>query len=132
MTFWLFYERQTRLHSSKEKKQKDQNNILGGGLLFFIRTDIVFEKLHSFKKAGMGIFSIRLETTKSTLECISTKHFPSSIKPGPSSLILDDRNSYSQIWDPVLPPDSRGDEILDWILDNNLHILNDSSTTRTS
>ena len=75
MTFWLFYERQTRLHSSKEKKQKDQNNILGGGLLFFTRTDIVFEKLHSFKKAGMEILSIRLETTKSALECISTEHF---------------------------------------------------------
>ena len=36
--------------------RKDRNNILGGGLLLFIRTDIVFEKLHSFEKAGMEIY----------------------------------------------------------------------------
>ena len=29
---------------------KDQANILGGGLLIFIRTDIVFEKLNSVEK----------------------------------------------------------------------------------
>ena len=38
----------------------DRNNIIGGGLLLFIRTDIVFQKLHSFEKAGMEILSIRL------------------------------------------------------------------------
>ena len=32
--------------------RKDRNNILGGGLLIFIQTDIVFEKLHSFEKVG--------------------------------------------------------------------------------
>ena len=46
--------------------RKDRNNILGGGLLLFIGTDIVFEKLHSFEKAGMEILSIRLKFTKST------------------------------------------------------------------
>ena len=35
--------------------RKDWNNILEGGLLLLIRTDIVFEKLRSFKKAGMEI-----------------------------------------------------------------------------
>ena len=80
--------------------QKDRNNILGGGLLF-IRTDIVFKKLHSFKKAGMEILSIRLKATKSTwlelynvyLPNTSTQHDsfdPSLITPGPSSLILGD------------------------------------------
>ena len=46
--------------------RKDQNNILGGGLLLFIRTYIVFEKLRSFEKAGMEILSIPLKATKST------------------------------------------------------------------
>ena len=32
--------------------RKDWNNIFGGGPLLFIWTDIVFEKLHFFKKAG--------------------------------------------------------------------------------
>ena len=53
-------------------------------------------------------------------------------KPGPSSLILGDLNGHSQIWDSFQPQNQRGDEILDWILDSDLHILNDGSTTRTS
>ena len=57
---------------------------------------------------------------------------PSLIKPGPSSLILGDLYSYSQMWDPLQPPDHRGDEILDWILGNDLHIFNEISATRTS
>ena len=36
------------------------------------------------------------------------------------------------MWEPVQPQDQRGDEILDWILNNNLHILNDGSAKRTS
>ena len=108
-----------------------------------MRTDIVFEKLHSFEKAGMEILSIRIKATKSSwldlynvyLPNTATQHTsfdPSLIKPGPSSLFLGDLNGHSQMWDPIQPQDQRGDEILDWILDNDLHILNDGSATRTS
>ena len=121
----------------------DQNSITGGDLLFFIRTDIVFEQLHSLKNARMEILSIRLKTTKSTsLELYSvylpstcTQHYssnPSLIKPGPSSLFLGDLNGHSQMWDSFQPQKQRGNEILDWILDNDLHIINDGSATRTS
>ena len=96
--------------------RKDRNNILGGGLLLFIRTDIAFEKLHSFEKADMEILSIRLKATKLTwfelynvyLPNTSTQHNsfdPSLIKPGPSSLILGDLNGYSQMWDSFQPQD---------------------------
>ena len=61
-----------------------------------------------------------------------TSFDPSLMKPGPSSLFLGDLNGHSQMWDPIQPQDQRGDEILDWILDNDLHILNDGSATRTS
>ena len=123
--------------------RKDWNSIHGGGLLIFIRTDIVFEKLHSFEKAGMEILSIRIKATKSTwldlcnvyLPNTSTQHNsfdPSLIKPGPSSLILGDLNGHSQMWDSLQPQGQRGDEILDWILDNDLHILNDGCAIWTS
>ena len=105
--------------------------------------EIVFEKLHSFKKAGIKILSIRIKATKSSwldlynvyLPNTSAQHNsfdPSLIKPGPSSLLLGDLNGHFQMWDPIQPQDQRGDEILDWILDNDLHILNDGSATRTS
>ena len=123
--------------------RKDRHNILGGGLLIFIWTDILFEKLNSVEKAGMEILSTRLKTTKSTclelynvyLSNTSTQHTSfntSLIKPCPFSLILGDLNGHSQMWDSSQPQGQRGDEILDWILDNDLYILNDGSATRTS
>ena len=91
----------------------------------------------------MKILFIRLKATKSTwlelhniyLPNTSTQHTlfnPLLTKPGPFSLILGDLNGHSQMWDSSQPQDQRGDEILDWILDNDLHILNDGSATRTS
>ena len=46
--------------------RKDRHNILRVGLLIFIRTDIVFEKLHSVEKARIEILSVHLKATKST------------------------------------------------------------------
>ena len=91
----------------------------------------------------MEIQSIRIKVTKSSwLDLYNvylpntatqqTSFDPSLIKPGPSSIFLGDLNGHSQMWDPIQPQDQRGDEILDWILDNDLHILNDGSATRTS
>ena len=54
------------------------------------------------------------------------------IKLGLSSLIVSNLNGHSQMWDPLQPPDSCGDEILNWIFDNNQYILYDSSATQTS
>ena len=91
----------------------------------------------------MEILSICLKTTKSTwlelynvyLSNISTQpnsFDPSLIEPSPSSLILGDLNDHSLMWDSLQPQDQRGDEILDRIVDNYLHILNDGSATQTS
>ena len=100
----------------------------------------MFEKLHSFEKAGMEILSIRIKATKSSwldlynvyLPNTATQHIsfdPSLIKPSPSSLFFGDLNGHSQMWDPIQPQNQCGDEILDWILNNDLRILNDGSAT---
>ena len=39
-------------------------------------------------------------------------------------------NGHSPLWDLTQPPDKRGEEIEDWVLDNNLAILNNGSPTR--
>ena len=91
----------------------------------------------------MEILSIRIKATKLSwldlysvyLPNNSTQHNsfdPSLIKPRPSSLLLGDLNGHYQMWNPIQPQDQRGDEILDWILYNDLHILNDGSATQTS
>ena len=123
--------------------QKDHNNILRGGLLFLIWTEIIFEKLHSFEKADKKILSFRLLTNKLTwlelynvylLSATAQQIFfnPSIIKPTPTSVILSKFNGYSQTWDPLQSTGSRVDEILDRILDNDLNILSYGSATRTS
>ena len=102
--------------------------------------DFVFEKLHSFEKAGMEILSICIKATNSSwldlynvyLPNTATQHIsfdPSLIKPSPSSLFFGDLNGHSQMWNPIQPQNQCGDEILDWILNNHLRILNDGSAT---
>ena len=87
----------------------------------------------------MEILSICLNTTKSTwlelynvyLPNTSTQHnsFDPLTKLGPSSLILGDLNGHCQMWDSFQPQGQRGDKILDWVLDNDLHFLSDGSAT---
>ena len=84
--------------------RKDRKNVLEGGLLLFICTDIVFKKLFSFEKTSMEILSIRIKFTKSSWldfynvylpnTSIQNNSFdPSLTKPGPSSLILANLNT---------------------------------------
>ena len=56
----------------------------------------------------------------------------SLVWPGLFSIILGNLNGHSQIWNLIQPQDQRGDEILDWILDNDLYIRNEGAATRTS
>ena len=105
------------------KTRKDRNNILGGNLLIFIRTDIVFEKLHPFEKAGMEILSIYITTTKSTWLDLCNAYLPNTstqynsfdsslIKPGPFSLILGNLDGHSQMWGSLQPRDNMATKFL--------------------
>ena len=73
--FWL--SKDTQFVKGYATVRKDHSNILGGGLLLFIRTDIAFEKLYSFEKVVMEIISVRLKTTKSTW-LVSTSYYYSA------------------------------------------------------
>ena len=123
--------------------RKDRNSILGGGLLFFVRNDVIFEKLHTFEQAGMKILSVRVRTSKSLwievyniyLPNTTTQqtHFdPNLINPSPHSIIIGDFNSHSHLWDHVQPPDAWGNNITDWIINKDQQVLNDGSATRSS
>ena len=78
---------------------------------------------------GLSSTTYIFQTTQLTQQ---TSFNTSLIKPGPSSLILGDFNGHPQMRDSSQPQNQRGDAILDWIIDNDLHILNDGSATRTS
>jgi len=82
--------------------RSDRTNILGGGLIAYVKKDLDFQK-------------IGLRNKSST---------PSN------SLICSDFNGHSQMWDQLQPLDPRGGEIEDWIIDKELGILNGETPTR--
>ena len=41
-----------------------------------------------------------------------------------------DFNAHNILWDENQPEDARGDQVIDWMIDNSLHCLNDGSPTR--
>ena len=47
-----------------------------------------------------------------------------------NTIFAGDLNGHSRIWDDIQPTDGRGEQILDWMLTNNLECLNDGSPTR--
>ena len=92
--------------------RKDQNNILGSGLLFFIRNDVIFEKLQSLEKASMEILSVRVHTLKSLWIEINNLYIPNTttqqihfdpnlINPSPLSIIIGNFNGHSDLWDHI-------------------------------
>ena len=123
--------------------RKDQKVLNGGGLLLYIRNDLTFEKLQSAEQEGLEIQSVRIRTLKDKWIHLHNVYLPNTdtqvtrfnftlINATPDSVIVGDFNGHSDLWDPVQPPDARGNELEGWIYDRNLHILNDGSPTRTS
>ena len=92
---------------------------------------------------GLKIQSIRVRTTRNkwlqlhniylpNTDIQATRFDPAMIKTTQDSVVVGDFNGHSQLWDQIQPPDARGNEIEEWIYDQNLHVLNDGSPTRTS
>ena len=55
-----------------------------------------------------------------------------SILASPSSIICDDINAHSPVWDAIQPGDARGDDVVKWACHKSLDILNDGSATRVN
>ena len=55
---------------------------------------------------------------------------PEKIMADEQSIILGDLNGHSPLWDFALNPDNRGGAIEDWVIANNLTVLNDGTPTR--
>ena len=52
------------------------------------------------------------------------------IPTAPNVIICGDFNAHSILWDTQIQTDARGEEIEDWIIDNNLTVLNEGEHTR--
>ena len=85
-----------------------------------------------FESAHQNHYIMRYATYILNTTTQQTYFDPNFINLSPYSIIIGDFNSHSHLWDHVQPPNARGDKITDWIINKDLHILNDGSDTRTS
>ena len=123
-------------------------NIQRGGLIFYIKDSIYFERVGYITTRGHEIHTIRIRMSKSKWLTITNFYIPppqharsgqtieydTSVIPfSPSSLICGDFNAHHPVWDSIQPEDDRGLLTLEWAYTNELTILNDpNSPTRHS
>jgi len=117
----------------------------GGGLLCYIRDTLVFEKLYKKSKEGTEVAAFRVRLDKKNWVQLVNVYVPPENSVGQiinfcpdiilaqeSSIICGDFNGHSVLWDESQPPDSRGERIINWLIDSDLEVLNNGSPTRVS
>jgi ribonuclease HI len=130
-------------YASIRADRKSQDG--GGGLISYIKDSLVFERIRDETKDGTetSTFKVKMGKRKWAQFCnlycppvrshsagqnirLATESIPTSAE----SVILGDFNAHSPIWDLSQPSDARGETIEDWIVTNNLTVLNDGRHTR--
>ena len=119
----------------------------GGGLLSLIRESLVFEKIHEGLKGGTEAHTFRVRLTRSKWLTITNVYCAPinskgqtidiavagrMIPTAASSLIAGDFNAHNILWDEGQPPDERGDKLIEWMVENDLTLLNSGESTRTN
>ena len=110
----------------------------GGGLLTFIGTDIDFKPYGHSQRDAVELLSVGIQQSKNKWLTLNNFYIPdgtmdlSWIPTEENTIYARDFNGHSQLWDNIQPEDTRGGEILDWMLDNDLTCLNDGSPTRVN
>ena len=118
--------------------------VSGGGLIAFVRWSLPMEELGdvAIDATETSTFRIRLDNGKwihLTNLYVPPEHskghdvirLSTEIIPAlKSSLICGDFNGHTALWDDIQPTNDRGELMVDWIIDNNLHIVNNGEPTR--
>ena len=127
-----------------QRKDLEDAENRGGGLLFYIKNDVRFQPVNKMERFGLETLTIRVQLKRRDWVKITNCYLPSSstqetrfdpslLPSGPDSIIVGDLNGHSHIWDSAHggESDTRGQEIEDWLLDQDLTTLNDGSSTLT-
>ena len=134
-----------RIPGYKEAMRSDRVVAEGGGLLSYVRETLVFEKLFSTSKFATESTTFRVRLDKKSWVHITNVYIPPANSLGQeirfcpeaipvlqSSLICGDFNGHNPLWDQHQPQDARGEAVHNWIIDNELDILNIGDRTRES
>jgi ribosomal protein S20 len=115
----------------------------GGGIITYIKESLRHEKQAKNRRNGTEVSTVRIQLSGNkwakltNLYCRPTssegedvKLETSLIPTEPNSIICGDFNAHSEVWDTSAKSDARGEEMEEWILANDLELLNDHSGTR--
>ena len=129
----------------KEAMRLDRVLCEGGGLLCYIKETLVFEKLFNRTRTGTASSSFRVRLNQKDWIHITDVYVPphnskgqeiqfapEAIPTWESSIICGDFNGHTPLWDSDQPHDDRGEQILDWLIEKDLEILNDGTSTHTN
>ena len=110
----------------------------GGGLLTYIREKLAFKPNGHCQQGAVEALSVSIQQSKRKWITINNIYIPrgemdlSFIPMKNSTIHAGDFNGHSRLWDDQQPDDTRGDEIVDWMLSNDLVCKNDGSPTRVN
>ena len=116
----------------------------GGGLLTLIRQTIAYEKIPGIQKDGTEVLKVKIKLTRSKWLTLSNVYCPPNnslgntvttlrldvLSSGPNDIIAGDFNGHSPLWDSIQPSDARGQSVEDFMIEENLSVLNDGCATR--
>ena len=123
---------------------RNRTEMKGGGIITYFKKTINFERLAKNRQSGLEVSTLRVQLSRNkwikltNLYCRppspegngEVKFDTTLIPADKNSIILGDFNGHNELWDPFIKGDARGEEILDWSVDNDLTILNDGTATR--
>ena len=108
----------------------------GGGLLTYIREDLAFKANGHSQRGVVELLSVSIQQAKKKWLTLNNIYIPrgdidlSWIPIKGNTITAGDFNGHCGLWDDEQPSDSRGDYIVDWMLENDLSCMNDGSPTR--
>ena len=141
---------ETKLRDGKDKApvilgykfiRSDRIGANGGGLATLVKKNISYEEVKRTQKGGTENLEIRVKMTRKTWLSISNVYispignvgFSTEMRTDTIStnrLVAGDFNGHSEVWDDHVKGDERGEDILSWVTEFNMTILNNGSPTR--
>ena len=124
--------------------RNDRRAMKFGGVIFYVKDSLVFERVQESSKEGTESATIRVKMSRKKWIVISNIYVPphntthpvrfkvDEIPTSDDCLIVGELNGHSPLWDPIQPPDTRGEEIENWMINEDLVILNDGSGTHVN
>ena len=110
-----------------------------------IKDSVIFERQRDGNNGGTELQVFRVKISRGRWIEMANMYSPPSNMTGhtvtlsltdlPTSekcFVAGDFNAHSPLWDSTQPSDNRGEEVTDWLIENDLSVLNDGSSTRHS